>query len=456
MSLLFVMNQEKSSTLLSFKKITMLTCSVIFLIAFLFSVSSGDTYTVQANAGDNTENTDISILSTHEDSDGDELSDVLEAMLGTDPNNKYADKDEDGLYDFEEYLDFYGTPDNTNDAPKYRYNDSSTYGEILDIYHKFGLDSNKAGYLRDTIYTAQNNGFTNYLLWNVTFSGSYAGGSYRGDVNYTGNYFSNVTFSGNRAGGSNYGDVIYSDNTLFSVVFRADYAGGSYRGNVNYTNNELRDVNFGYQYSDSANRFTGGTFYGYVSYYNNSFQNVSFVGKHAAGSNNEEIFYSNNTFENVVVSGKYAAGGRFGPAIYSYNTLSNVVFSGEASGGSDFGDAIYRNNNLSNVNFSGQYAGGSYGGVYRGPGYYSGKGYPSSDYGNVTYRGNNLTDVRFSGRYAGVSLERFTLYSANILSSVQLTQGISNLDFTFTSDNIVAKDIDSDDDGIGNIWSSLY
>ena len=36
---------------------------------------------------------------------------------------------------------------------KHDYNDSSTYGDILDIYHRLGFDLNKAGYLRDTVYS---------------------------------------------------------------------------------------------------------------------------------------------------------------------------------------------------------------------------------------------------------------------------------------------------------------
>ena len=172
------------------------------------------------------------VLGTHpylNDTDDDGLNDGLEYTLKTNATDKYGDKDQDGLHDFEEYLDFYGTPDNTADTPKYNYNDSSTHGDTLDIYHKFGLNSNKAGYLRDTVFTGQNGGFTNYLLWNVTFSGRHAGGSAFGSVNYINNTLIDVTFGGNSqwyTGGSLYGSVNYINNTLINVTFGKRYAGG--------------------------------------------------------------------------------------------------------------------------------------------------------------------------------------------------------------------------------------
>ena len=106
------------------------------------------------------------------DSNGDGLNDRLGSLLKADATTKYGDKDQDGLSDFKEYLDLYGIPANT---AKYDYNDSSTYGDLLDIYHRFGLDLNKASYLRDTVYSEQNGGFSNYLLWNVTFRDNYVG-----------------------------------------------------------------------------------------------------------------------------------------------------------------------------------------------------------------------------------------------------------------------------------------
>ena len=190
----------------------------------------------------------------HNDTDGDGLNDGLEYMLKTNVTDKYGDKDQDGLYDFEEYLDLYGTPDNTGDTPKYKYNDSSTYGDILDIYHKFGLDSNKAGYLRDTVFTEQNGGFTNYLLWNVSFSGDYAGGSVSGSVSYVNNILTNVTFSGYRAGGSWRGSVSYENNSFINVRYIKSSSGGdsgvSVSGHTSYTNNSFDRV----QYAQLAGR----------------------------------------------------------------------------------------------------------------------------------------------------------------------------------------------------------
>ena len=321
MSFLFVMNQEKNSPPLSFKKITMLICSAIFLIAILFSFSSGDTYTVQANAGGNTENSDISILSAH-DTDGDGLGDDLEAILGTVATDKYGDKDQDGLYDFEEYLDHYGTPDNTADTPKYNYNDSSTDGDTLDIYDKFGFDSNKSGYLRDTVFTERNGGFTNYLLWNVTFSGSYAGGSNSGSVNYINNALIDVTFGG---------------SSLW-------YTGGSIFGSVNYINNTLINVTF-------AERYAGGGTYGIVSYMNNTLTNVTFSGYHAGGSWRGPVRYLNNTLTNVTFSGGYAGGSEDNTHLYENNRFINVRYNGKDSGISAFEHTNYTNNIFDRVQF---------------------------------------------------------------------------------------------------------
>ena len=131
--------------------------------------------------------------------DGDGLNDTLEDELGTDKTDKFEDKDMDGLYDFEEYLDFYGTPNNTEDTLKYKYNDSTSYdgdnGPILDNYHYFNLCSNKTAYLRDQNFTEANGGFTDYLLWNVIFTGHHSGGSRDGDVSYSNNMMTNVYFT---------------------------------------------------------------------------------------------------------------------------------------------------------------------------------------------------------------------------------------------------------------------
>ena len=179
-----------------------MVCSTAFLLALLFSFSSGFAEAIEKSGGDFVENNKSSILSTH-DKDGDGLSDDLEDMLVTNKSDKYGDKDGDGLYDFEEYLDYYGTPNDDTDNTTYRYNDATSKGGTLqDIYAIFNLTSNKAGYLRDTVFTEQNGGFTNYLLWNVTFSGERAGGSLGQSVTYSNNVLDTVIFEGGRAGGS--------------------------------------------------------------------------------------------------------------------------------------------------------------------------------------------------------------------------------------------------------------
>ena len=338
MNLLFVMNQEKNSLPLSFKKITMLICSAIFLIAILFSFSSGDTNTVQANTGDNTENTESSILS--HDTDGDGLSDVLEDLLDTDATNKYGDKDQDGLYDFEEYLDYYGTPDNTADTPKYSYNDSSTHGDILDIYDKFGFESNKTDYLRDTVFIEEIGGFTNYLLWNVTFNESYGGGSRFGSVNYINNTLINVTFDGRYAGGSEYSAVRYINNTLTNVTFSGQLAGGSEEGTVSYMNNSLTNVTF-------SGWYVGGSWRRTVSYMGNSLTNVTFSGGRAGGSISGDVSYMGNSLTNVTFSGGRAGGSRDGTVAYVNNGFINVQYFNSSSEGNS-GVSVTEHTNYTN------------------------------------------------------------------------------------------------------------
>ena len=136
----------------------------------------------------------------HDDQDGDGLSDELENTLGTDNDSKFGDKDMDGLYDFEEVLDIYGS--NNTDKPKYNYSDSTSYGAVLDIYHYFGLSSDKDNYLRDQSFTEENGGFTNYLLWNVSFDGDNAGGKITSAVTYNNNMMINVSFNSAYTGGS--------------------------------------------------------------------------------------------------------------------------------------------------------------------------------------------------------------------------------------------------------------
>ena len=322
----FVMNNRKKSPAFLFKKLTMLVCTAIFLFSLLFAFSSGD----------QTGSTNRSILSTH-DSDGDGLNDTLEGMLGTLPNDKYGDKDQDGLYDFEEYLDLYGTPDNTADTQKYNYNDSTTYEDTLDIYHKFGFDSNKTGYLRDTVNT-ERGGFTNYILWNVTFSDLYAGGNFgEGSTTYINNTLLDVTFSGSYAGGSRTLFTTYMNNIFTDVTFSGSNAGGTQgvqtipAGPVSYINNTLTDVTF-------SGRGAGGSEDGDVSYVNNTLANVRYIepsfGESPGISTTGHTNYTNNNFDRVQFV--QLEGGR---EEYDVTTIGNTIINDSYDSDNDgFGD----------------------------------------------------------------------------------------------------------------------
>ena len=170
------------------------------------------------------------------------MSDDLEEKLDTNKDNKFGDKDNDGLYDFEEVLDIYGN--NNAENPKYKYDDATTHGSVLDIYHHFNLSSDKSGYLRDQSFTEANGGFTDYLLWNVNFAEDDAGGNVDGNVIYSNNTMDNVSFSGDDAGGSVDGNVIYSNNIMDNVSFSGFRSGGSDNGAVTYSNNAMDNVSF--------------------------------------------------------------------------------------------------------------------------------------------------------------------------------------------------------------------
>ena len=463
-NLLDIKNHEGSSSGISLKikKLIMLVCPTLFLFVLLFSLSPGFT---QAT-GEFTENVDHSILSNHDDMDGDGLSNDLEDMLDTEKNDYYGDKDNDGLYDFEEYLDLYGTPDDDTDTNRFNFNDSTTGGSVLDIYVYFGLTTNKTNYLRDRDYTSSNGGFNDYLLWNVTlsevgaggsdgsseqqvsytnnilrdvtFSGGYAGGSLNyvdddpivtlntnGILKYTGNVLTNVIFSGHSAGGSRLGPVSYTDNTLTNVTFSRDYAGGSELGSVNYTNNMFNGVTFsGYSAGGSEdgsvtytnNMFNGVTFsgsraggslQGSVTYTKNTFDTVTFSGGGAGGSPFDKLNYTKNTFDTVTFSGYLAGGGIL--ANYVNNTFDTVTFSGDASGGSQFGRVNYENNTFDTVTFSGDASGGSYG-------------------GGASYINNTLDDVVFDGWYAGGSQHRVVLYENNSFTNVRYNKSRTSED----------------------------
>ena len=104
----------KASKALTFRKSSILLGVTLTLIILLFALG---------NAGVRNTSFLLSVAQST-DADGDGLSDNVEDDLGTDKNNKFGDKDNDGLYDFEEFLDTYGTPGNDEDTPKYDYNDS--------------------------------------------------------------------------------------------------------------------------------------------------------------------------------------------------------------------------------------------------------------------------------------------------------------------------------------------
>ena len=454
---IFIMNSPLSRHQKRFTEETRITLErklLVFLTAmifcvFLFLMVNITSAMAQTSHVDHMEG---SLLGSH-DTDGDGLSDELETSLMTDVNDKYGDKDKDGLYDFEEYLDHYGTPDNATDIQRYNYNDSTTYGNILDIYDYFNLSENKAGHIRDNItYIEKTGGFTNYLLWNVTFSAKLAGGSNSSNVVYENNHLVNVTFSEENAGGSDSGNVAYENNHLINVTFAKKYAGGSISGNVVYENNHLVNVIFTGSYAGGSNDgattymnnslvnvtftdgdFGGGSNDGATIYMNNSLVNVAFNGSHSGGSDNAPTSYVNNHLMNVSFLQSYA-GGSQRDVVYINNTLVNIVFSKDKSGGSRYGEVTYKNNSLMNVTFSGDNAGGSQNGI-------------------VTYENNDLVDVTFSGRYAGGKKGGVTIYRSNQFSDVQYSGVYSWGSSKITSDNnvIVSDSYDSDDDGLGDV-----
>ena len=394
----------EESTITLDRKLQVFLAAMIFCVS-LFLMVNVTSVMAQTSHSDHTEG---SLLGFH-DTDEDGLSDELENNLTTDVNDKYGDKDKDGLYDFEEYLDHYGTPDNTNDNPRYNYNDNTTYGNILDIYHYFNLSENKAGHIRDNItYTEETGGFTNYLLWNVTFSADLAGGSESGNVTYENNHLVNVAFAGNFAGGSDSGNTSYINNSLVDVTFTGNFAGGSDNGDTSYINNSLVDVTFT---EDTA----GGSDNGNTSYINNHLMNVAFNKAYTGGSSDGDVNYINNSLVNITFNGYRAGGSRFGKVNYMNNTLINVVFSGRSTG------------MLS----------------------YEGSGF-------TNYTGNQFNDVQYS--------DIFKWGDLNIISENNTI--VSDL---YDSDNDSLGDVrelfelrlnpvddDTDDDGLNDGWEVLY
>ena len=330
-------SQYKASSLSGIRKIVI---GFLVLSAFLLLLLSSSPFLLKSNADTlasklNNNHRDNSILSTHDDMDGDGLSDVLEGQLGTLANDKYGDKDSDGLYDFEEYLDYYGNND-TTDGRKYKYNDSTTFNDadgeaILDIYHYFNFSKNGTGFLRDESSDGQRSGFTNHLLWNVTFSADYAGGR------------------------DGFNDVLYLNNTIVGCTFSGQTSGGSQGGMTNYTNNVVLDTQFTGAYS-GGNEYGGNTGDPPALHYkNNTFTNVIFSQERAGGSASSDAgnLYSLNTFTNVNFTA-IAAGGSFtGPVTYGNNSFTSVIFSGSYAGFSENVITTYGNNTFDRVRFSG-------------------------------------------------------------------------------------------------------
>ena len=317
--LVSVASLKKTMNTLSFRKSSILVS--VTLIFFLLLLSSlGNTSALDIQQTDTT------------DTDKDGLIDTLETTLGTEVNNKYGDKDSDGLYDFEEYNDIYGSNSTTNQ--KYAYNNATSVIDGLgDLYHLFGLSSNKTGYLRDQNFTTLNGGFTNYLLWNVTFNKTRAGGSVTDNVVYSNNILMDVKFSGGSSGGSNDGDTTYSNNMLTNVVFEGDFSGGSANnGDTLYSSNILTDVSF-------TGETSGGSTFGSLTYRDNTLKNVIFKGPTAGGSlGGGSVTYDNNTFTDVAFSGR-SAGRSFGSSGVTTYT-DNIIFSDSYDNDSDeLGDA---------------------------------------------------------------------------------------------------------------------
>ena len=336
----FSLNLVKSSRW----RIVLSLLVVLFLITLMLMQVSMAVDSVN-DSSDNHFLEDSGVQSHPEDIDDDGLSDVLEIELGTNVTDKYGDLDSDGLYDFEEYLDLYGTPENNTDTPKYNYNISRTHDGVLDIYHFHGISADKYGYIRDQEIIEEEKliNFNDMLIWNVTIISYH---SFNDNRRYTSNFFVDVSFTSNYVDRSLRGSVEYIDNTFQTVQFNGEYAGGSLEGSVQYENNSFLDVSFeGYH--------SGGSFEGDVSYVNNLFKGVSFAGFYSAGSQDGYLLSQTNFFENVNFSGAFS-GSSDRYLLYHSNTFTHVSFGGQSAGGGAQILGQYINNKFNSVEISGE------------------------------------------------------------------------------------------------------
>ena len=278
-------HSKKAIKTLTLRKSNLLLSITLTLVLFLFLSSLGNAENVEVRNRDT-----ISIQQTDPpDMDDDGLSDALEMTLGTAVDDKFGDKDDDGLYDFEEYLDIYGDNDTTNQTYKYD-NATSVEDGLGDLYHLFGLSSNKTTYLRDQDFSTANGGFVDTLLWNVSFVGDgAAGGGTTGPVIYTNNTMTDVSFIGAWSGGTDQGQpVSYTNNTMINVNFAGQTSGGSQGGKITYYNNTMTDVSFTGAFSGSS--------LGDVNFTKNTISDIRITRGEAARSDGAASIYVDNLF----------------------------------------------------------------------------------------------------------------------------------------------------------------
>ena len=321
----------------------------IFLLVLILCLTSGLGISISAESQE--ESRTSAITQNAVDTDGDGLNDSFEEMLGTNKTNKYGDLDNDGLYDFEELLDTFtkkGDRMPNLEESFYKYNESKTHNETLDIYHALKIEE-KDQFFRDITILGNPKENVNTLYWNVTVLDTREGGEERTyyyspnyinnhflDVDFVGkfvmtssltttflrNSFVNVNFSGEHTGATFYGRLEYKDNLFSNVRFTGLYAGGSKADSVYYYNNTIRDTVF-------QGRYSGGTEGIDYEYYVDE----------SAGTT-----YENNTIENVIFSGKYAGGSLYGYTNYTENSIEDVIYSGQSAGGSEQNQVIYLSN----------------------------------------------------------------------------------------------------------------